>query len=212
MEYKVIDNAMPDYVIEKWKDYYINHVRLESMRREAHKDNIPYQSTLFTFEEFVNIFDAENWLLPHAQEFESKASVAHLKRAHLNVNQTGDGFVMDGHVDISSDWKTWVDNSYYLSCLVFLNPEVHGSQHFDTGLMLGDDTVNNVFNRLVLFDGRMWHKAKVPTDNLIRLTGYWSFSNVRGIRDSSVRRQNSAVGWKRANIKLSEDQKNKWHK
>ena len=78
--------------------------------------------------------------------------------------------------------------------------------------MLGDDTVNNVFNRLVLFDGRMWHKAKVPTDNLIRLTGYWSFSNVRGIRDSSVRRQNSAVGWKRANIKLSEDQKNKWHK
>ena len=78
--------------------------------------------------------------------------------------------------------------------------------------MLGDDVVENVFNRLVLFDGRMWHKAKVPTDNLIRLTGYWSFSNVKGIRDKSGHRANSSLQWKRANIELPEDRKNKWHK
>lgn len=210
MEYKVIDNAMPDHVVEKWKHYYINHVRLETQRQEAHKDDPPYQSTLFTFEEFVNIFDAENWLLPYAQEVESRISIANLRRAHLNVNQTGDGFVMDGHVDINSDRVK--DNCYYLSCLLFLNPEVHGSQHYDTGLILEDDVVENVFNRLVLFDGRMWHKAKVPTDNLIRLTGYWSFSNVKGIRDKSGHRANSSLQWKRANIELPEDRKNKWHK
>jgi hypothetical protein len=210
MEYKVIDNAMPDHVVEKWKHYFINHVRLETQRHEASKDDPPYQSTLFTFEEFVNIFDAENWLIPYAQEVESRLSVANLRRSHLNVNQTGDGFVMDGHVDISSDRVN--NDCYYLSCLVFLNPEVHGSQHYDTGLMLGDDVVENVFNRLVLFDGRMWHKAKVPTDNLIRLTGYWSFSNVKGIRDKSGHRANSSLQWKRANIELPEDRKNKWHK
>ena len=210
MEYKVIDNAMPDHVVEKWKHYFINHVRLENQRHEASKDDPPYQSTLFTFEEFVNIFDAENWLIPYAQEVESRLSVANLRRSHLNVNQTGDGFVMDGHVDISSDRVN--NDCYYLSCLVFLNPEVHGSQHYDTGLMLGDDVVENVFNRLVLFDGRMWHKAKVPTDNLIRLTGYWSFSNVKGIRDKSGHRANSSLQWKRANIELPEDRKNKWHK
>jgi hypothetical protein len=210
MEYKVIDNAMPDHVVEKWKHYFINHVRLETQRHEASEDDPPYQSTLFTYEEFVNIFDAENWLIPYAQEVESRLSVANLRRSHLNVNQTGDGFVMDGHVDISSDRVN--NDCYYLSCLVFLNPEVHGSQHYDTGLMLGDDVVENVFNRLVLFDGRMWHKAKVPTDNLIRLTGYWSFSNVKGIRDKSGHRANSSLQWKRANIELPEDRKNKWHK
>ena len=210
MEYKVIDNAMPDHVVEKWKHYFINHVRLETQRHESDPKSPPYQSTLFTYEEFVNIFDAENWLLPYAQEFQSKTKLAHLKRAHLNVNQTGDGFVMDGHVDINSDRV--VLNGYYLSCLVFLNPEVHGSQHYDTGLMLGDDVVENVFNRLVLFDGRMWHKAKVPTDNLIRLTGYWSFSNVSGIRDHAGHRLVKSLQWKRDNIELPEDRKNKWHK
>ena len=118
-------------------------------------------------------------------------------------------FVMDGHVDISSEWKTWVGfNGYYLSCLVFLNPEVHGSQHYDTGLMLGDDVVENVFNRLVLFDGRMWHKAKVPTDNLIRLTGYWSFSNViRNTRPIAGHRFSEIHCNGFSNIKLSEDWK-----
>lgn len=210
MEYKVIDNAMPDHVVEKWKHYFINHVRLETQRHESDPKSPPYQSTLFTYEEFVNIFDAENWLLPYAQEFQSKTKLAHLKRAHLNANQSGDGFVMDGHVDINSDRVGF--NGYYLSCLVFLNPEVHGSQHYDTGLMLGDDVVENVFNRLVLFDGRMWHKAKVPTDNLIRLTGYWSFSNVLGIRDHAGHRSVKSLQWKRDNIELSEDRKNKWHK
>ena len=213
MKYKIIDNAMPDHVVDQWKDYYINHVRLESERRESYKEDLPYLSTTLTFAEFVNVFDAESWLLPYAQEFESKISIANLRQSHLNVNTSKlKGTDFHGHVDINTNWKSWIDDSYYVSCLVFLNPQVHGSQHFEAGFELGHNTVNNVFNRLVLFDGRMWHKAKIPTDDLIRLTGYWSFSNVKGTRHPRVGSLAPLLQWKRDKISLPEDQKNTWRK
>jgi len=94
---------------------------------------------------------------------------------------------MVGHVDINPNKFT--DDSYYVSCLVFLNPMIT-KYTIGNGLTVGDEEIENVFNRLVIFDGRTWHKADTPIDNFVRLTGYFSFSNIKGLRASSYQQKN----------------------
>ena len=181
----IIDNAMPDSIVERWKDHYINNVRLTMCRREADSSNPAFLSTMFSLQDMYTVFDAESWLLPYAQQFDSKIKMKHLTRAHLNVNTEQD--VMVGHRDISP--AKFADDSFYVSCLIFLNPEI--DKHvIGNGLTVGETEIENVFNRLVIFDGRTWHKADTPIDNFVRLTGYFSFSNVKGLRASSYEQKN----------------------
>ena len=181
----IIDNAMPDSVVEKWKNHYVNDVRLTLCRREADESNPAFLSTLFSIQDMYNVFDVESWLLPYAQQFNSKIKINHLTRSHLNVNTEQDEMV--GHVDI--DPNKFTDDSYYVSCLVFLNPMIT-KYTIGNGLTVGDEEIENVFNRLVIFDGRTWHKADTPIDNFVRLTGYFSFSNIKGLRASSYQQKN----------------------
>lgn len=181
-KFQIIDNAMPEHVIEKWKYHYINNIHLERTRRElGHEDEPTFLTTQFSTEDMYNVFDADSWLMPAVQKYNDKVKFKHLKRSHLNVNQSNEGVNFEGHVDISKDRAP--PSSFYVSCLIFLNPEVKESHKVTNGLLLDEEIVENVFNRLVLFDGREWHKAQTPTDNLVRLTGYFSFSDVKGLRE-----------------------------
>ena len=181
----IIDNAMPDSIVEKWKDHYINNVRLTLCRREADDSNPAFLSTMFSLRDMYNVFDAESWLLPYAQQFNPNIKLKHLTRSHLNVNTEQDSMV--GHVDINPDKFT--KDEYYTSCLIFLNPTVD-EYIIGNGLTVGETEIENVFNRLVIFDGRTWHKADTPIDNFVRLTGYFSFSNIKGLRASSYEQKN----------------------
>ena len=164
---------MPERIVEKWKDYYINRARLTLGRTESNSNQSAFLSTTFTLDEMYNVFDFETWLLPLVQEHNPAIKTKHLVRAHLNVNTQLDH--MTGHVDITDE--KFFNDAFYLSVVVFLNPCV--DQHIGNGLIVGDKIVENKFNRVVMFDGRTWHKAVPPTDNFVRLTGYFSFSNIK---------------------------------
>ena len=182
----IIDNAMPDNIVERWKDHYVNNVRLTLSRHEAEESDPAFLSTFFSLQDMYTVFDCESWLLPYAQQFNPNIKIKHLTRAHLNVNTEQDKMV--GHIDINPD--RFVDDSFYVSCLIFLNPKID-NYVIGNGLTVGENEIENVFNRLVIFDGRTWHKADTPIDNFVRLTGYFSFSNIKGLQTEAVLRTSS---------------------
>ena len=55
----IIDNAMPDSIVEKWKDHYVNDVRLTLCRREADESNPAFLSTMFSLQDMYSVFDCE---------------------------------------------------------------------------------------------------------------------------------------------------------
>jgi hypothetical protein len=55
-----------------------------------------------------------------------------------------------------------------------MNPYVENGS--DSGFHIKDLYIENKFNRMIVFDGRLFHKAQTPSDDFVRLTLYFGFN------------------------------------
>jgi hypothetical protein len=171
----VIDNAMPQHVVDRWTDYYETQASFTLGSAESSQD--PDTDYWFwmpvDFKLRTQLFQIQDWMMPHIQNYEPKCSIKDHCRSYVNLCTRGDK--AKGHVDVES----CEEGGFYVVALVFLNPTV--SDPSDSGFEIEDKFIENQFNRLVIFDGRLWHRAQVPSDNLVRLTLYNSFTQPRRI-------------------------------
>lgn len=161
---QIYDNVLSDRLVEKWIDFYENDV---SFTLSANEQTVVGSPVFFfmplSLKDRTETFEIDTWLLPFIKEFDPEFTLSHLHRSYLNVLTNGDQY--NGHKD-SSD--------RYLVCLLFMNPYVENGS--DSGFYIEDLYIENKFNRMIVFDGRLFHKAQVPSDDFVRLTLYFGFS------------------------------------
>tara|TARA_B100000900_G_C20562810_1_gene709671 strand:+ start:63 stop:623 length:561 start_codon:yes stop_codon:yes gene_type:complete len=166
----IIDNVLPEDLVVKWKDFYVN----TTFRRSAtENDEGPvYFCRDIQYKELIEIFDYENTIVPNAQKIDSRVTDK-VHRSYVNVFDSGDTF--EGHKDV---WQI-PEDKYAVSCVLFLNPEWEDAggglefTHNDQSVM-----VDNVFNRLVVFNGNVHHCVQPYQGNKARITLYTQFNNV----------------------------------
>ena len=175
----VIDNAMPDHVVNNWIDFYENSAGFRRISAEDNrKDTDCWLSMIIDLKMRYEIFDIESWLIPMISKYEPRCTEKNFMRSYMNMCTTGDN--MKGHTDTPD--VEYNNNEFFVVSLVFMNPHVKDPS--DSGFEFSNGLyVENVFNRHIIFDGRLWHRAHVPTDRLVRLTMYNSFREPRLIPD-----------------------------
>lgn len=176
----VIDNAMPDDVVDSWVDYYENSASFKMIAAENRSlDNqVIWMASIVDLKTRYQVFNINSWLIPMITRFNPACSEKDFMRSYINLTTSGDG--SHGH----RDTQNLADGGFFTASVLFANPYVKDPK--DSGLEFeGGLYVENVFNRLVIFDGTLWHRAHVPTDNLVRLTLYNSFCKPRIVPDYS---------------------------
>ena len=174
--YNIVDDVFPESVLDKI-DKFWRHASLKIGWRETHDhvdDTPPMLATHPTLTNLISDFEADEYLEPHLRKFNSNTSFSHLERYYVNVGLKNN--VYHGHRDIEeSDLK---ENEFYVVVLVFLNPNCNG----DSGIFIGDDYIEDKYNRLIVFNGFELHRAVPPKDDFVRLTFYCNFSNRKNSR------------------------------
>lgn len=176
----VIDNAMPQPVVDRWVGYYENSATFRMIGAEslAETDVMYWMASTVDLKTRYEIFDIESWLMPMVTRFNPECTVKEFMRSYINLSTSGDR--SKGHQDTEENFAD--TDGFFTASVLFANPHVKDSAdcgfEFEGGLY-----VENVFNRLIIFDGTLWHRAHVPTDNLVRLTLYNSFRKPRIVSD-----------------------------
>ena len=166
---KVIDDVLNEEQISKWIDYYEN----TTFRRSAIESNtgsVYFCRDVF-YKELIEVFDYENNIYPHANEYDNLVTPK-VFRSYINIFNEGDKF--EGHKDI--DFIPAGKHS--VSSVLFLNPEWEDT---GGGLAFEKDgeryVVQNKFNRLILFNADIWHCVQKFKGNKARITLYTQFNN-----------------------------------
>ena len=171
---QVHDNVLSDKIVNKWTTFYENSARFTlSAFEQPGSDSSPvFFNMPITLKERMEVFELDEWLPDYLQSFNKLCTLKCFNRSYINLISRGD--TANGHVDavIPPD-----SDIFYTTCLLFLNPYVDSTQ--DNGFTVGDIYIENKFNRMVIFDGTLFHKSSIPTDNLARLTLYLGFSNLK---------------------------------
>lgn len=169
-DYKIFDNVMPDHVVNKWIEFYENSVSFSACSAETYLEEIiPYGFCMpLDLKQRIEIFEITDWLIPVIQQLRPEFTMRNHHRSYINMYVKGCPSV--GHRDLDSKRE-----DQYISSVLFLNP--HVDEQSKSGFYLEDNYVENKFNRIVVFDGRLWHKVEPPSDDLIRLTLYNGFSS-----------------------------------
>ena len=178
----VIDNAMPDHVVNNWIDFYENQAVFRRIGTETKNSSNAnhWLSMIIDLKMRYEIFDIGSWLIPMIINYEPNCTEKHFMRSFVNMCTTGDN--MKGHSDTPEE--QYNSNEFFVVSLVFMNPHVKDPS--DSGFELDDGFyVENVFNRMIIFDGRLWHRPDMPTDRLVRLTMYNSFRNPKMVVNHS---------------------------
>lgn len=162
---QIYDNVLSDRLVKKWIDFYEKSVSFTlSCKEHASTIGSPvFFNMPLSLKDRTETFEIDSWLLPYIKQFDSDFNFSHFHRSYLNVLTKGDQF--NGHSDTSKR---------YLACLLFMNPYVENGA--DSGFHIENIYVENKFNRMIVFDGRLFHKAQVPSDDFVRLTLYLGFS------------------------------------
>lgn len=167
---KIIDNVLDTQHLARWYQYYKSTSFRRSASESTKKENIYFCRDVF-YKELIEIFDYENKIYPHAKELDNLVTEK-VHRSYINIFDEGDKFI--GHKDM----EEIPEDKYAVSCVLFLNPEWE-----DTGGGLAfekDDeriVVQNKFNRLIVFNGDIWHCVQAFKGNKARVTLYIQFNN-----------------------------------
>lgn len=170
---QVHDNVLPDVVVDKWLKFYENDAvfSLSGFEDKNRTKSPVYFMMPVTFKHRFEVFEIDGWLEEYLTNFNPECRLKHFNRSYINLMTAGD--TAHGHVDVG-DFDA---SSFFITCLIFLNP--HVDENSSCGFYIEDFYVQNKFNRMIMFDGRLFHKPEIPTDDLVRLTGYFSFSNFK---------------------------------
>lgn len=176
-ELQVFDDVVSEHYLSKWMDFYEKGLSFKRSTTENVDSSNVYFSRDVGYKHLIEIFDYENSIVPNAQKVNSKVT-GKIQRSYINLFNHTDKF--DGHVDYNDVLK---ENEYYVSTVLFLNPywrsEYAGGLIFNSGDDRGEITVKieNKFNRLVCFNGDLWHCVEPFNGHRARLTHYCTFSN-----------------------------------
>jgi len=168
---KIIDNVLDEEHLARWYLYYRStSFRRSASEETAKKENIYFCRDVF-YKELIEIFDYENKIYPHAKDLDDLVTEK-VHRSYINIFNEGDKFA--GHKDIDKI----PDGKYAVSCVLFLNPEWEDT---GGGLVFERDNerlvVQNKFNRLIVFNGDIWHCVQPFEGNKARVTLYTQFNN-----------------------------------
>lgn len=178
---------MPKQVVDRWIDYYETQARFSIGSAEIDESHSELAQNYWFWMNIdlkmrTQLFEIQNWLVPHVIDYEPRCTIKDHSRSYMNLCTQGDP--VKGHVDVAA----CPPGGFYVVALVFMNPYV--TDPADSGFHIGDQYYENHFNRMIIFDGRAWHKSQIPTDNLVRLTMYNSFCQPRRVMNyTQVRSQ-----------------------
>tara|TARA_B100001094_G_C18143377_1_gene779201 strand:+ start:55 stop:801 length:747 start_codon:yes stop_codon:yes gene_type:complete len=161
----IVDNFFPEETLNKIDKFYKSApLKLCSFEKPG------AAKTLFIplgLSDLISVFDYDSLIREHLKNYNPEAGVRHLERYYINVMLKNDE--QTGHRDIIG----LAEESFYISCLVFLNP--HDNEQ--CGIHIGDTFYKNVYNRLIIFNGDTWHRVVPPIDDHVRITLYVNFTN-----------------------------------
>ena len=161
----IVDNFFPEETLKKIDKFYKSApLKLWALETEG------ATRTLFIpvgLSDLLESFNYDTLIRPHLKKFNPVAGIKHLERYYVNVMLKND--VQTGHRDIIG----LAEESFYITCLVFLNP----SNNEQCGIFIGDTFYKNIYNRLIIFSGDTWHRAVPPKDDYVRITLYVNFTN-----------------------------------
>lgn len=169
MQVKVFDNVLSDEQIKKWIYFYENVLAFKRATLEHPDEERTYFASNVSIKENIEIFDYEKNIVPYAQQINSKVRGNYLRRSYINIFDQFDTFT--GHTDCN-------DEDFYVSTVLFLNP------HWDNdggGLKFTTEdesiVVDNVFNRLICFNGNIHHCVQPYNSERARVTHYCTFAD-----------------------------------
>ena len=161
----IVDNFFTEETLQKINKFYKSApLKLYALEKEG------ATRTLFIplgLSDLITVFDYDSLIREHLKNYNPEAGVKHLERYYINVMLNHD--IQTGHRDIIG----LDEESFYTTCLVFLNP-YHDEQ---CGIHIGNTFYKNVYNRLIIFSGDTWHRAVPPKDDYVRITLYINFTN-----------------------------------
>ena len=172
----VIDNALDDNVQRKWIDFYRTVPFYNNGIASSIPDgdaNVNFQ-TNFSLAEYMNIFPVKD-IMEIMKMIHPDVSTKHFHRSYINAIKQNN--VSDGHFDFDN-----VDNNptlFYVVALWMANPFFDSD---DGGISFGNsqlETIEYKWNRLIIFDGSIWHKIQEHTSNFTRITTYTGFTNTQ---------------------------------
>jgi hypothetical protein len=174
----VHDNVLSDNIIQRWIKFYEHSAKFSLFATEDsnNKSSSVYFSMPITLKERIEVFEMDDWLPAYLKKFNEACTLSWFNRSYINLMTRGD--TASGHVDAIIDPDSDIR---YITCLLFLNPYVDHTQ--DNGFTIEDLYIENKFNRMIVFDGTLFHKPSIPNDDLARLTLYLGFTN-RKIKNS----------------------------
>ncbi len=170
----VHDNVLPDKIIQQWIKFYEHSAKfgLCAVENKTSDTSAVFLTMPITFKERIEVFEIDDWLPAYLKKFNESCNLSWFNRSYINLMTRGD--IASGHVDAVIDSDSDIR---YITCLLFLNPYVDTTQ--DNGFTIEDLYVENKFNRMIVFDGTLFHKPSIPNDDLARLTLYLGFTNLK---------------------------------
>jgi hypothetical protein len=174
----VHDNVLSDNIIQRWVEFYEHSAKFSlcAVENPNDKSSSVYFNMPITLKERIELFEVDEWLPEYLKKFNEACTLRWFNRSYINLMTRGD--TVSGHVDVSPELESDI---CYITCLLFLNPFVDSTQ--DNGFTIEDLYIENKFNRMIVFDGTLFHKSSIPNDDLVRLTLYLGFNN-RKIKNS----------------------------
>ena len=173
----IIKNAFDENVQRKWIEYYqtvpfYNNGVAKNIPNGDHTVNF---NSNFNLADFMNIFPM-NDILEIVRMIHPDVSAKHFHRSYINaIKKFNDS---DGHYDFENTDND--PNLFYIVALWMGNPfwgKYDGGEISFGDLLL--KTVEYEWNKLIIFDGTLYHKILESNTNLTRITTYTGFTNTQ---------------------------------
>lgn len=170
----VVDDAFDEDICRKWADYY--HTKpfynngIVDTNFEHGRQSINFNSN-FPIGDYMNIFPID-YVLKLMKEIHPDVSPKYFYRSYINAIKPFTN--NSGHKDYSDP----TPDQFYIVALWFANP--YWDKREGGSISFGDNmdlTIQNVFNRLIVFDATVYHHIEAHFSNLTRVTTYSAFTN-----------------------------------
>ncbi len=180
---QVHDNVLSDKIIQHWIKFYEHSAKFSlcAVEHTASDTSSVFLNMPITLKERIEVFEIDDWLPTYLKQFNESCTLGWFNRSYINLMTRGDA--ASGHVDTVIEPGS---NTCYITCLLFLNPYVDSAK--DNGFTIEDLYIENKFNRMIIFDGTLFHKPSIPDDDLARLTLYLGFTNLKTKNSYEVER------------------------
>lgn len=165
----IYDDAIPAAALSKWYDFYTHKAEFAYNRlQNADINDTHFLQCQLNFKKSVEVFGIYDWLPEKLKNFDPNCTFKHYHASYINMLLKDDVFT--AHSDI----KEIPEGKFYIGCIWFGNPF---EPNHPCGFQFENKVVNYKFNRLILFDGSLWHQPQAPLDDYVRLSYYISFTN-----------------------------------